>query len=449
MSQLTSDFVIELFKLCLRNRNVLHTSAPHVKYTFLPDEYHKEVWKAILTYDNVVGQPPTIGVLTQQFVDNPKVLEVLSNIKKANMPNKDSIFNQIEEYVKKSLFIEAYDKIGDLYNEDKKEDAFNQMQLFADLINEFSIKQSYYDKVFEDHQRRHIDRRVSMESGLKETKKAPFGIHELDDISHGGNNIGDIALILAQSGVGKTKLLRHIGVTNARLGHKVLHIQLEGSRAECLDGYDATWSGSKISDIEYATLDQTRVEKMKKAAQNINGMGGEIYVEAFEQFDSATLQDVRQMIIDIEKVHGKLDVVVIDYLELLDPGNKKHYKVSEERQRREALANGLKNIALEFKIAIFTATQASTVAPSMLNDPDFIQTRYDISEFKGVIKPFSIFITLNQTSDEYNNRFMRIYVDKLRKYRGGQIIKIYQRYDVERFYDAKKTLNELYVTNAA
>ena len=124
------------------------------------------------------------------------------------------------------------------------------------------------------------------------------------------------------------------------------------------------------------------------------------------------------MIIDIENTQGKLDFMCLDYLELFDPGDGKRYGTSNdaERKRREAVSNKLKNIAVEFDIAIFTATQAATVATELLNDPEFVQTRYHISEFKGVIKPFSYFVTLNKTKDEEDNDFMRIYIDKMRKY---------------------------------
>lgn len=447
--QLTEEFVVELMKMCLRNKNVLKVAQQHIKYQYLPSEQHKDVWKVIVTYCDTIGKPPTIGYLTEQFTRNIKVLELIRQIKNAGMPNKDTIFDQLETFIKTSIFLKAYRRIGDLYNEEKQVDAFVKMQEFAEEINSFSIKQSYFDMVFEQHNERYVDRKVNAEAGLVDTTKVPTGIHELDDITHGGVNIGDTFLGLAQSGVGKTKFLRSVGVSAARRGHKVLHIQAEGSRQECLDGYDATWSGAKLNDIEYATISEETRTAMKKAANNVRANGGEIYVEAFEQFDTVNLQDVRQSIIEIEKVHGKLDAVLLDYFELFDPGDGKSYKVSEERQRREAVGNGLKNIAIEFQVAIFTMTQASTVSQELLNDGTFVQTRFDISEFKGAIKPFSYFITLNQTRDEYADKVMRLYVDKIRKYKGGQIIKIAQRYDRERFYDGKRTLSEFYSGIAA
>jgi KaiC/GvpD/RAD55 family RecA-like ATPase len=443
---LTKDFILELFKLCLKDKSTLQVVLQHVKYQYLPTDHHKDVLKTISVHYDTLGFPPSIGYLTEAHKAEPKVLEVIAGIKKADLPLKDGIIEQLEVFIRRTMFLHNYEEIGALYNKQQPEKAFELINTLAEELQSFSIRQQLYTRIFSDHTKRHVSRRVNQEVDNGSSFKAPTGIDELDDALNGGLNPGDTFLALAQSGVGKTKLLRYIGVSCARMGLKVLHLQAEGSKEECEDGYDATWSGMRLSDIENATISLDILQKMKKASSNINALGGEIYVEAFEQFDSADLSQARQIITNLIKTVGPIQVLIIDYLELFDPGNgRKYSNAADERKRREAVANGLKNIALEFKIAVFTATQASTVATDLLNNAEFTQTRYHISEFKGAIKPFSVFITLNQTSEEYRNNIMRLYVDKLRKYKGGQLIKLYQRYDRERFYDKKRTLNEIYV----
>jgi hypothetical protein len=46
---------------------------------------------------------------------------------------------------------------------------------------------------------------------------------------------------------------------------------------------------------------------------------------------------------------------------------------------------------------------------------------------------------LNVTSDERQEQFMRIFVDKAREHGGGQIIHICNNFAYSRFYDAKRT----------
>jgi murein tripeptide amidase MpaA len=142
-------------------------------------------------------------------------------------------------------------------------------------------------------------------------------------------------------------------------------------------------------------------------------------------------------------MYGHIDLVTIDYLEKIQPISNYQYKPSEERERRKLLADQMKNIALEFKTRILTATQASTIEASQWNDPNFVMTRFNISEVKALVDPFSFVFTLNQTGDEYESRYMRIYGDKIRNYPAKQTIGIYQAYHFEKFYDRKKTINEL------
>lgn len=364
------------------------------------------------------------------------------------MPDKDDVLQSIELFVRNSIFIEAYDNLGDLYNKGDKESAFELMGSVADKLNSFHIKNRYYDKIFDGFHKRNADRVVAS-STTYAGHKIPFLIDEINDIMRGGIDRGDTFLVLAQSGVGKTKFLRQCGVYAARRGYKVLHIQAEGTREECLEGYDATWTGVHLSDIEVGDLDADTMKKIEKATANITTNGGEIFVETFEQFNTATMADVREIALEVIKTYGQIDIILLDYLELLDPGDGKKYRISEERHRREALANKFKNICVELNVAGLTATQASTVAPDLLDNPDFVQTRYNISEFKGIIKPFSYFMTMNQTKDEKAAGVMRLYMDKVRKYKSQQTIQICTNYNRERFYDRKMTLNNFYHEHAA
>lgn len=443
MRDLSGDFVLELFNVCMKNKRVFDIALSHIKYQYLPGEEYKLVWESMLKYYEGSNRLITPGLLSEVFADNPGVIGLIAEIKGAHTPSKDDLFDQLELFVKNRIFLAGYDKLGDLFNEGNKDGAFTHMASIADSLNDFSISEQYFDKVFEGFDERNIDRVKDRDLQEQDRPKVATGIDCFDEVSHGGPDKGDTVLWLAQSGVGKTKLLRQIGVGCARRGYRVAHVQAEGSRAECLNGYDACWTGQPLSDVEMGSINASTIQEIKKASQNVRNSGGEIFVESYEQFNTATLANVREVLYTLEQTHGKIDVLLLDYFELFDPGDGKRYAPGEERMRRESLANKLKNLAIEFDIVIHTCTQASTVDPAKLNNPNFVQTRYDVSEFKGVVRPFSYFVTLNQTEDEYANSIMRLFFDKVRKYRGGQIHKIYQKYDRERFYDRPRTMREI------
>lgn len=443
--KLNENFVNELFRLALRNKRIFEVVSAHIKYQYLPNENYKAVWKAMKQFSDANQKLPTLGWLSQSFDHDSDVVAVLADIRNADIIDKNDALSQFELFLKNAIFIEAYENLGEMFVNGERDRAFEVVKKLNEDLGTFVVREKYYDRVYGQLSERLTDRahKTSVLEG-QTTAKIPTGIDEIDDITRGGIDKGDTFLALAQSGVGKSKFLKHIGIHAARRGFKVLHVQAEGTREECLQAYEAGISGVDLKDIEVGAIDSKTMKEIDKATSNIIMGGGEIYAEAYEQFDTADLQDVRELIQDIERAHGSIDIVLLDYFELFDPGDGKRYKVAEERQRREALANKLKNIAVEMDVAIISCTQASTVAPNLLNDPEFVQTRYHISEFKGVVKPFSYFVTMNQTSDEKDNGFMRLYMDKIRKYRAGQVVSIYQNYDKERFYNRGKTIKDIY-----
>jgi replicative DNA helicase len=447
MDKLSAGFLDELFKSCLRSKDLLQVCTAHIKYEFLPTEEYKEIWKFIVSTYELNGSLSSYGTIQQAFQANPNVISILAKIKNAELPEKESLITQLEEFVKRSL---VKNRIGSteqdnhkglqaLWNSGNYEGVYKLINQLAQDLNSFSMKKDYYEKIFDGYENRFQNRKLNKALNQTSNIKVPFGIPQIDFLTGGGVNETDTFLFLAQSGVGKTKLLRWIGVQAARLGFRVLHIQAEGSEEECLRGYDSTWTGLTNYDIDYSNINQSTAEKLKKVIQDIKTGGGEIYVHAFEQFDSASLLDVKKVALEVEKNHGKIDLILLDYLELFDPANGVKYKPADERFRREAIGNGIKNLAVVLKTRIGSCTQASSVSPDLLNDPKFKMTRYNVSECKGIAKPFSYFFTINQTEDEKEEEMMRIYCDKFRFHKSGQIVNIYTAYKHDRFINLKKT----------
>lgn len=447
---ISSNFFYELFKFCFLpfgDKEIYDVCEKYLEYHYLPKEEYKIIWKAVKNYINVnEGQFPTIGTISQQFNHKKEVLDCLNQIKESAFSPKRDLLNNLEEALKGFYFAEKYDSQAKLYNEGKKDEAFKMAYDTGLYLVNFSLKQetNKFVKIFGGFDERQKEREDSYSTASFIKRKCPFFIDELDDISHGGCDYGDTFLALSQSGVGKSKFLKHIGVNNARIGKRVFHIQAEGTKKECLDLYDATWTGQDLHNIEAGNIDSAIKVKLKKVINDILFNKGEIIVYAAEQFDSLTMKDIRNLTLEVEKAYGFVDEILIDYLELIEPGNGKYYGVKNERERREQVSKEMKNLAVELNKVVGSCTQASDVPTDKLNDPLFVMTRHNVSEYKLIVKPFSYFITFNQTNNEYEKGIMRIYADKIRKYKAKQTITIAQCYEHERFYDRNRTIENFY-----
>ena len=439
--KLRDNFIVEVLKVCLEDLDFYLVCSDHLKYEFLQTESEKLVYRFINNYHNLHNKLPTLGTITQNLPSTDEIISLLSKIKdtKVTISQKD-LLPTLEAFIKKSRFVSLYDQTQILYSK-KPDEAITIMAKESEIISNFSIKDKQYKKVFADWEVRESQRQLNQDNLLLE--KTTFGIPELDDMFYGGPNKGVSVLWMAPSGVGKSTVLRWVGISNARQGRVVVHFQLEGSEKECLDAYDAGWAGLEISTIEFGGISENKKVELNKTAAHIKKVGGEIFVYGFESFGGGTIEQCREILIEISKKY-KVDVVLFDYAELLQTKGRYGNDESSERKRRGDIAEKLTNLAVEFKVTVHTATQSRDIDKLKLSNDDFCISRNDISEFKGFIKPFSYFFTLNQTPDEYEHELMRIYIDKVRKYKiNKRVIRFYQARNVSRFYDAYKTKMEL------
>jgi len=446
-SKLSDTFLLELFKCCFFKKDVFETTLQHLKYNYIPNELksYKKILKAFDTYFNSHQKIPSIGIVAQ-ICNDKEVDEALSKINKIkNIPETSEIFSSLTIYIQRVKFQELHLKLVELYNNDKAEQAIKTQAEESQKIVNFSVHQdtSYFEEVFGDFVDRNQKRVIQKQSGQEVVHRIPFGIDYLDLKTRGGLNKseGDTCLLLARSGAGKTKEMRWIGVSAARRGYKVLHIQAEGTKDETMIGYDSTWTGILKPDL--TELDSKLESKLKRIVNDIKNKGGQISVFAFEQFGTADMLQVRQKVLDYEKLNGFLpDILILDYLQLFDPGDGKRYPATfeGEKMRIENSARKFRNICNEFKIGGHTAAQVDNISPSDYNNSAFVITRNNTSLAKGLAESFSFVMSLNITNEEYKNDCARIHIDKARQYKGSFTFPIATNYDRDRFYDRVRTL---------
>lgn len=453
MSKISLEFLNELFLLCFYKKDVVEVVSQHLKYQFIPDEYsqYKKVLRSIVTIYKNEDKLPTFGIVSQQHQQDLKVQETVTKIKETKFPDKEIILNELESFLKRSQFLSLNNKLATLYEQGKEEDAILLQAKESEQIVNFSIKQAglYYSRVFQDFDKRMEQRLVKQESGEYKKDKVPFGIEPLDIITHGGIDVTDTVLWILRSGVGKSTALKWVGVNAARKHRNVLHIQLEGSQEECETKYDQVWTATYYNDIRYGNIDDKKYDKLQQIVNYMKSHNNDIFIHAFEQFNTASMVDVRNLFTDIEKKQGHIDLVIIDYLKYLDPGDGLKYGVDTQsvKMRKENTSDRIKNMAKEFGTRIMIADQASDVPIDIWNDPNKVLTRHNIAGAKNLLDSYSYGFTGNQTIDEQKANLMRIHIEKFRNYKlPNKPIKIATNYDLGRFYDHSRT-KKLYYNN--
>lgn len=439
---LASNYVTELLAAAFEKRTVFEIVKQYLKFSYLQVEAEKKIWQWVTKRYDRTGKVPTIGQIQQQFQEDENVLEKLEEIADVEIDEKgghELIIDTFENFIKKMKFLEANDKIADIYNRGEKDKAWETFVKYAEDFSKFSIQDAKFETVFGDFAERQAKRRSD---DWKYRYKIPTTIDEIDfrlGGENGGPETGECVLWLGDSGAGKSQVLVSVGIAGARQGFRAAHFQLEGTKEQCLNRYDAAWTGTLYQDVKLGNIAAKKMEVSKRIIKKLRK--SDIIVSSEETFNAKTLVDIRRELKEMEKHYGKIDLIIIDYLELLEVGDGHNYTPHEERFRQAKLAKGMKMLAMEFNAVVHTATQSSNINEEQKNDPEFVITRAQLSEDKGKIRPFDIFITINQTRDEAREEVMRLHTDKLRDYKNGDPIHIANNFAYARFYDRKRTLS--------
>lgn len=128
-------------------------------------------------------------------------------------------------------------------------------------------------------------------------------------------------------------------------------------------------------------------------------------------------------------------------MDLLTDAARRAWDASHERAKRIAVANDLKDLASDEKVWMVVTYQSTIEDREWLNDERNVLTEYNCSEAKGLSRPCTHLISLNQSAAERKENVMRLHVAKSRFFKKGDTIKIATDYDNEVFYDSQRTLN--------
>jgi archaellum biogenesis ATPase FlaH len=433
--KLSPEFITELFYSCVQNKQILEICVLHLKEIYLPTEEQRFLLTEIKKFNKSGFKKLTWGVLDQICIENEAVQDYLATVK--NTPEEidhDAMLEQLEAFIKQSKFIDLYDKTHSIYSRGKKKEAYKILFDYAEELSKFSLRMSAMKRILGDFSQRHVKRVLENSSGA--TEKIPFGIDPLDRMTNGGPETGELVMFLGDAKSGKSILLIHCGINAMRRGHAVYHVQAEGTEQQVLRRYDSAWSGTLYYDVKEANMTEKTFAAHKKLIDNLGST--DVYVDCQEKFMAVNMIDIRKRLIELKKT-ADVKVVVIDYVDVINPDGEK-YLPSDERHRQQKTVRMMKDLAVEQKVIIYTATQASSIAKELLDDPNFHITAEHLAEDKGKVRPVDMLFSINRTTDERRNKIARIYPVVLREHSGGDSAIIAQSLGNTRFYDRKRTI---------
>ena len=169
------------------------------------------------------------------------------------------------------------------------------------------------------------------------------GWDPIDEVMDGGLGGGELGVVVAPAGIGKTWCLQSMGASAVKNGLNVVHYTLELNQNYVGLRYDTIFSGVPTANIKFYQDD------VKK---KIDQLKGTLLIKYFPT-KSATVQTLAAHLSQIEIQGTKPDLVLVDYADILKGMG------SEKRHVLENIYEDLRGLAGEIVCPIWTASQAN------------------------------------------------------------------------------------------
>lgn len=145
------------------------------------------------------------------------------------------------------------------------------------------------------------------------------GIKGLDDVMNGGLSKGELAVILAPFGVGKTTMMTKLANTAMLDGKKVLQIFFEDKIEVIQRKHLACWSGIELNSL--ADHESELLEMVSLLKDGNTESGGQLKLKKFSS-DGTTIPVIRQYIRKLIASGFRPDLVLLDYIDCVEPSKK-------------------------------------------------------------------------------------------------------------------------------
>ena len=391
MSKLTQyghSFQTKAIGILITDRDFLQQIADIVSPDYFDNDAGKWIIRKTLKYYNEYKTVPTMEVFKvelenlQQELQNVAVKDLLKQSYKASKATdlnyvKDAFLDFCKNQTLKGALMKSVDllELGDY------DDIRNLIDKALKAGTERDIGHEYIAEV-EDRFREEA----------RNTIETPWPL--INKLLCGGLGDGDLGLIAGGPGGGKSWALVALGAHAAKLGYTVVHYTLELNEKYVGRRYDANFTEISVSEI---------TEHKDEVQEKIENLRGGLYIREYPA-GQATVNTIHAHLEKCKQQNINPDLVIIDYADLMTSKSSK-----EKRDKLDDIFTGLRGLATEMKLPIWTASQVNrSGAREEIIQGDRIAESYS----KMMITDFAM--SLSRNADDKENGTGRWHIMKNR-----------------------------------
>jgi len=314
-----------------------------LKEDYFISDAHKVLWVEIRKLFNKYDSPPTYDMLRMEISHYPEsdqkdsTLEILKDIeKKVNRQEIEHAKEKAFEFCKNQKMQQAILNCVPLLKEQKFEEIQKTIEDALKATVTTDIGHNYFESL------------QSRSTANHRLNACPTGFEALDhlNILDGGLAGGELGVVMAPTGGGKSFMLVNFGYGALAAGKNVIHYSFELSENNIGTRYDSRITKVPIKEI------RTRLTEVESKLAAFSG--GKLIIKEYPT-KIATVNTLKFHIGRLVSSGFEPDLIIIDYGDLMR--SRKGYE--QKRFELESIYEDLRGFAMETRLPIWTATQSN------------------------------------------------------------------------------------------
>ena len=348
---LGNNFQIQLLNQIIVDKDFSQSIIEVIENSYFENKYFKIIIQMIKEYHKKYDHTPSFDTLEQvakselqQETAVKVVLDTIKKIKSSPIDGVDFVQEKALKFCKQQELQKVMKKAqkiidgGEFENYDTLEELVREALLVGSKDTSTMSVFSNIDQVLDEDYRHPI----------------PMGIPGIDRLLKGGLAKGEIGVILAPTGVGKSTILTKISNHAFNLGFNVLQIFFEDNPKVIQRKHYTLWT--KIHPDE---LSEKKEEVMRKAKEIEETMSNKLDLKKLPS-DTRTMSQIKNEIRKMIADGTKIDMVVLDYIDCVVPDK----NLGDEWKSEGSVMRGFEAMCHELNLVGWTATQGNRASIS-------------------------------------------------------------------------------------
>jgi replicative DNA helicase len=375
------EFQIKCISGILSDKSFLERLSDIIDPTSFESDAHQWIVKETIAYFMQYKDLPTLNVfkIKVDTIGNEllkkSVIDQLRNVyQKITDNDLKFVKEQYLEFCKsqklKSAIIDSVELL--------KKGSYEQVKALVDNAMKAGMERNIGHEYMVD-----VEKRMSVMA--RNTIKTNWT--EVDTIMDGGLAAGELGIITACAGSGKSWVLSKLGAEAMKQGKNVVHFTLELNENYVGLRYDSCFTGIDFQSI------RNNVDIVR---QKIEQVPGKLFIKYFP-IKTVSAHHLKMHVERIMMLGSKIDMIIVDYADILRPYQSE--KNSNSYSEAGGIYEELRSVAGELQVPIWSASQSNRSAM----EEDIIQANSIADSYRKIMTADFVMSLSRKVTDKVAN----------------------------------------------